>query len=121
MGLSLPPLLLALLLKAGKLDKVKPFLRWDWLATTFALAGLALWFGLAGYDWSWWLMAVGTALGQIILWGLCNLALAGLIIRHKQEKKHRLVWLGILGTTLLLVEFFLLGMVHIAMLMIAAS
>jgi uncharacterized membrane protein len=121
MGISFPPLLIALLLKGGRLDEIKPFLRWDWLIATFGLAGLALWFGLMGYDWSWWVLAGATALGQIILWGLCNLALAGLIIRRKAERKFRWLEMGILATTLLLVEFFLLGVVHIAMLMITAS
>ncbi len=121
MGLSLPPLLLALLLKGGNLDESKPFLRWDWLGATFGLAGLALWFGLTGYDWSWGVLAGGTALGQIVLWGLCNLALVGLIIRRKPETQFRWVWMGILATTMLLVELFLLGTVHIAMVMIAAA
>jgi uncharacterized membrane protein len=121
MGASLPPLLLALLLKGGKLDETKPFLRWDWLAATFVLAGLALWFGLTTYDWSWWALAGGTALGQIVLWGLCNLALAGLIIRRKASTKFRGAWMGILAATMLLLELFLLGTVHIAMVMIAAS
>jgi uncharacterized membrane protein len=121
MGLSLPPLLVALLLKDGKLDESKPFLRWDWLVATFAMAGLALWFGLEGYDWSWGVLAGGTALGQMVLWGLCNLALAGFIIRRKPERKFRWLWIGILATVMLLVEFFLLGMVHFAMLIIATS
>ena len=121
MGLSLPPLLVALLLKGGKLDETKLFLRWDWLAATLALAGFALWFGSVGYDWSWWVLAGGTALGQIVLWGLCNLALAGLIIPRKHGTKLRWVWMGILAAVMLLVEFFLLGTVHITMLMIAAS
>ena len=121
MGLSLPPLLLALLLKGGKLDEARPFLRWDWLAATFVMAGLALWFGLMGYEWSWWVLAGGTALGQVVLWGLCNLALAGLIIRRTSLAKLRWVWMGIVATTMLLLELFLLGTVHIAMVMIAAS
>jgi uncharacterized membrane protein len=121
MGTSLPPLLLALLLRGCKLNEAKPFLRWVWLAATFLLAGLALSFGLAGYDWAWGVLAGGIALGQIVLWGLCNLAVAGLILSRKHATRLRWVWMGILAATMLILELFLLGTVHIAMVMIAAS
>jgi uncharacterized membrane protein len=115
MGISLPPLLWALLGAEAGGNKEKPVIGWMWLAVTGGLAILSAWLILtlqeSGGEALWWILSSASALGQVLLWGVVDLALAALII--KKGTQHRRIWSAIMAGVLLLAELFLLGMLHL--------
>ena len=113
MGLSIPPLLWSWIARHSGGDENRAVVGYSWLMTVFGSAGLILWLGLTAPQWAWWLLAGGTALGQIGLWGLVNVAVMGLIIT---EGRLRWFWIILIAFVFLLLELLLLGMIHLALL-----